>query len=252
MVPWVSVSGMRFSADEPSKISSRVLWAISTLSRARFWYLASKMDVRVLNALNIFLHSVVSMVILGVAARLTSWSLIFPSLGPTIFLLFYAPSSPMAAPRSAILSHLCGAVTGLACFHILVFVLPAAALADHTAPCRIATAAVALGLCGIFMSVTGIVHPPAASTTLIAGLGLMNGLQSAAMLSVAVVFLCMQAWVMHRFAGIRYPFWSPLERYVGPEIVTKLGKVSAGPSSGSGDPVRDVAARLASRQKLDY
>jgi len=232
------------------KFTGRLLWAVGRLGRARFWYLASTMDVRILNALNVFLHSVVSMVVLGIAARITSWSLIFPSLGPTIFLLFYAPSSSMAAPRNAVLSHLSGALAGWICFNVLLLIFPDAALAAQTAPCRIITAAVALGLCGIFMSLTGIVHPPAASTTLIAGLGLMDGFISIVMLSLAVIFLCIQAWVMHRLAGIRYPAWQPFGRADGPELVTRLGRLRTGPADTGAGRVHDVAARLASRQRL--
>ena len=232
------------------KFSSRLFWTIGRLGRARFWYLASRMDVRLLNALNVFFHSIVSMVILGVAAHLTSWSLIFPSLGPTIFLLFYAPSSRMAAPRNTIVSHLTGAVMGWACFNLFLLMVPDAASAAQTDPGRIITAAVALGLCGIFMSLTGIVHPPAASTTLIAGLGMMDGLRSICMLCVAVIFLCVQAWVMHRLAGIKYPAWRPFSQTGGPELVTRLGRLSTDRAGQGADRVRDVASRLAARQRL--
>lgn len=226
----------------------RLVMVLARSGRLRFWYLASKMDVRVLTALNVFIHSIVSMVILGTAAHLTSWPLIFPSLGPTIFLLFYAPSSPMAAPRNAIFSHAAGAFTGWACFQILMLILPGADTLLQTDPHRIITAAVALGLCGIFMSLTGIVHPPAASTTLIAGLGMLNSLWSMFMLCIAVTLLCCQAWIMHRFAGIKYPCWSPEAQNTGPEVVTRLGRLATGspPERGS---VQDIAARLATRQK---
>ncbi len=241
---------IKLNAKISQKFSDRILWAAGRLGRARFWYLASRMDVRLLNALNVFFHSVVSMMILGIAAHLTSWSMIFPSLGPTIFLLFYAPSSHMAAPRNTVLSHLSGALTGWVCFNMLLFIVPDAASAAQTDICRIVTAAVALGLCGIFMSLTGIVHPPAASTTLIAGLGLMDGLSSISMLCLSVILLCMQAWVMHRLAGIRYPVWKPFSESTGPELITRLGRLSTGPAATGADRVQDIAARLATRQKL--
>jgi hypothetical protein len=120
----------------------------------------------------------------------------------------------------------------------------------QTAPCRIITAAVALGLCGIFMSLTDIVHPPAASTTLIAGLGLMKSFSSIGTLCIAVIFICLQAWTMHRFAGIRYPAWKPFSYSGGPGIITKLGRLSTEPSSGKKNHIQNIAARLAARQKL--
>ncbi len=232
------------------KLIEALLWWLGRLDRAKFWYLASRTDIRTLNALNIFLHSTVSMCILGIAAHLTSWPLIFPSLGPTIFLLFYAPSSPMSAPRNTILSHLMGAGIGWTCHALLLHFMPESASAEITEPCKIVTAALALGTCGVFMSFTGIVHPPAASTTLIAGLGLMHGPLSIVMIGISVFFLCVQAWVMHNIAGIKYPLWTPFSNAMGPDITTRLGKLSTASGGDTANPARNVAARLASRQKL--
>ncbi len=228
----------------------RLFWHLGKLARARFWYLASRTDVRLLNAINIFLHSIISMIILGIAANITSWPLIFPSLGPTIFLIFYAPSSPMAAPRNAVLSHIVGAITGWLSFTALAHFYPEAASGSLTDPSRITTAALALGICGVFMSVTGIVHPPAASSTLIAGLGLMSSPLSILMVGAAVLFLCMQAWTMHWLAGIKYPAWSPVNRQSGPDIETKLGRLAPDNRVDRSNAVQDIAARLAARQKL--
>ena len=233
-----------------AETDERLSWWIGKFARARFWYMASRVDVRILNALNVFLHSAISMIILGVAARITSWPLIFPSLGPTIFLLFYTPSSPMAAPRNAVTSHLFGALTGWLSHMALVWLVPAAGYAPLTHPAMIVTAAMALAICGIFMSLTDIVHPPAASTTLIASLGLMKGPLTIIMVGTAVFLLCMQAWTMHRLAGIRYPIWFPAAAHTGPDIETKLGKLAGRPGGEKENPVKDVAALLASRQKL--
>ncbi len=231
------------------KLLSAVLWNLGKLERIRFWYMASRVDARVLNSLNVFLHSIASMIILGTAAHLTSWSLIFPSLGPTIFLIFYAPSSAMSAPRNTIAAHVAGAFIGWACFQVLLFMDPSAASLPHTALPRIITASIALGFCGILMSLSGIVHPPAASTTLVAGLGMINSPMTVAFMTMALILLCMLAWTMHWLSGIKYPAWAPFDNSQGPLIHTKLGKLTlSGPSDK--DRVKDVAARLASRQRL--
>ncbi|HID97467.1 MAG TPA: HPP family protein [Thermodesulfobacteriaceae bacterium] len=230
------------------KLLNRLAWEAGKLERIRFWYLATRINVKILNTLNVFFHSVVSMVILGWTAHLTSWPLIFPSLGPTIFLLFYSPSSPMASPRNTVLAHAAGAFTGWACFHVLILLVPGAESVAQTEPLRIAAAAAALGLCGMFMSTTGIVHPPAASTTLIAALGYVDSLWTMAMLCTAVVMLCALAWVMHRFSGIKYPVWRPLVEWQGPELATRLGRLSVASSTPERGNLKDVATRLATRQ----
>ena len=228
---------------------SAVLWNLAKLERIRYWYMASRVDARLLNSLNVFLHSIASMIILGTAAHLTSWALIFPSLGPTIFLLFYAPSSAMSAPRNAIAAHIAGALIGWACFAVLLFLDPSASLLPQTALPRIIAAAVALGICGILMSFSGIVHPPAASTTLIAGLGMINSLITVLFMAISVILLCLLAWTMHWLSGIKYPAWAPFDHSQGPLIHTKLGKLTLSSPSDK-DRVKDVAARLASRQRL--
>ena len=46
------------------------------------------------------------------AALLTGEPFIFPSLGPTAFLLFYTPTLPAASPRNTLCGHAIGAAAG--------------------------------------------------------------------------------------------------------------------------------------------
>jgi CBS domain-containing membrane protein len=53
---------------------------------------------------------------------LTKQPFVFPSLGPTAFLLFYTPTLPTASPRNTLCGHFIGAVSrylSLAIFGLL-------------------------------------------------------------------------------------------------------------------------------------
>src|SRR5579883_298173 len=52
-----------------------------------------------------FLTGSSSIAVMALAAWATRQPLIFPSLGPTAFLIFYAPRSPPACPRNALVGH---------------------------------------------------------------------------------------------------------------------------------------------------
>jgi len=69
-----------------------------------------------------FTNGLISIGVMAAAALVTGAPLIFPSLGPTAFLLFYTPLQPAASPRNTLGGHLIGAAAGylsLAVFGLL-------------------------------------------------------------------------------------------------------------------------------------
>src|SRR5215472_1398677 len=52
--------------------------------------------------------------LMALGARLTGEPLVFPSLGPTAFMLFHQPTSATACPRNTLLGHLIGISMGYA------------------------------------------------------------------------------------------------------------------------------------------
>ncbi|HBL29661.1 MAG TPA: HPP family protein, partial [Acidobacteria bacterium] len=81
------------------------------------------------------------------------------------FLLLYAPGSRAASPRSTLLGHLSGALTGwlsLAAFGLLD--APPALVAGVDWP-RVGAAALSLGGTSALMVLLDAVHPPAGATT---------------------------------------------------------------------------------------
>ncbi|WP_329500102.1 HPP family protein [Kitasatospora herbaricolor] len=145
----------------------------------------------------------ISLAVMAAPAHFSSAPFLFPSLGPTAFLLFFAL-----------------AVTGL---------LDTPPNLNDITWARLGASAVALGLtCGL-MPLFGVAHPPAAATTLIVALGLLRTPLQPTVVMIAVVLLVAQGLVVNRLAGIPYPWWRPAPPAV-PKPVPAAGGVRGGGS----------------------
>lgn len=136
---------------------------------------------------------------------------IFPSLGPTIFILFFAPLSVQAAPRNVI----GGQLLGIACGYLalLVFRLQDAPANIFDLSARqIGSATLALSLTAGLMIWTGVLHAPAGATTLIVALGLVHTVPHLVILFGAVVVAVIFAGAINRAVGIAYPLWRPITK----------------------------------------
>ncbi len=150
-----------------------------------------------------------SIALMSVVALATRAPFIFPSLGPTAFLLFYTPTAPAASPRNTLCGHLIGALAGW--LSLALFGLTAAppALVGGVQWPRVGAAALSLGVTSGLMVLLRVPHPPAGATTLIISLGLMPHLWQIPVLMAAVALLTGQGFVINRLAGIAYPAWAP-------------------------------------------
>lgn len=156
-----------------------------------------------------FVNGVVAIGLMAAAAVVTDAPFIFPSLGPTAFLLFYTPLLPAACPRNTLGGHAIGAAAGY--FALVVFGLThhGPALVEGVAWARVGAAALSLGLTSGAMVWARVPHPPAGATTLIVSLGILREPWQLGVLMMAVVLLVAQGFVINRLAGIPYPLWSP-------------------------------------------
>ena len=193
-----------------------LLWEVSKVERLRFWYLARQRGPW-LFYLFLGLNSAVAIFVLGFFAKITSWPLIFPSLGPTLLLAFYAPDKAIAAPKNALLGHLLGGGIGWLCYTLLARGGLAGAEINYA---LVAGAAFTLGLAGALMLSFKILHPPAASTALLAALGYLSSPFQFLGLILALVLVLLQCKLMHSLAGIPYPWWSP-PREEEPELAVR-------------------------------
>ncbi|WP_410651184.1 HPP family protein [Amycolatopsis sp. cmx-4-54] len=151
-------------------------------------------------------------VFIGVCAMLSGAPLLFPSLGPTAFLVFAGPQAPAASPRNTVLGHLAGVLaglTGLACTGLL----SSAPDLTHPTWARVGAAAIALGLTCAAMAAMQIPHPPAGATTLIIALGLLHTVSQVVAVLAGVALIALLAVAINKLFGVPYPWWhSPAVR----------------------------------------
>ncbi|MCZ7531511.1 MAG: HPP family protein [Acidimicrobiia bacterium] len=156
-----------------------------------------------------FVNGVISIGLMAAAALVTGAPFIFPSLGPTAFLLFYTPMVPAASPRNTIFGHLIGCAAGYLALVMFGLTDQGPALVEGVTAARVGAAAVSLGLTSGIMVWLRVPHPPAGATTLIVSLGILSEPWQLAVLMLAVVLLTIQGFVINRMAGIDYPVWAP-------------------------------------------
>jgi CBS domain-containing membrane protein len=156
-----------------------------------------------------FVNGLVAIGLLTSVAVITAQPFVFPSLGPTAFLLFYTPLLAAASPRNTLGGHAIGAVAGYLALVVFGLTNAAPALATEVTSARVGAAALSLGLTSGAMVWAGVPHPPAGATTLIVSLGILREPEQLAVLMLAVALLVGQGFVINRLAGIPYPVWRP-------------------------------------------
>jgi CBS domain-containing membrane protein len=177
--------------------------------RFRVPALTERHDSTAVMGLFALVNGVIAIGAMAAVAFLTGEPFVFPSLGPTAFLLFYTPMLPAASPRNTVYGHLIGAAAGY--LALVAFGLTDAepALATSVTGARVGAAALSLGLTSGAMVWARVPHPPAGATTLIVSLGILREPEQLLVLMLAVVLLVVQGFAINRLAGIDYPIWRP-------------------------------------------
>jgi CBS-domain-containing membrane protein len=168
--------------------------------------LQQRHDSRAVLGTYVLLNSAISIAILAALAALTKEPFIFPSLGPTAFLLFYAALETQSAPRNVFCGHLIGTLAGYLALVIFGLTTAPANLTDVTAP-RIGAVTLSLCLTLSLMVWLHVAHAPAGATAMIVALGLLRTPGQLTVLMVAVVLMIAQGLVINRLAGLPYPWW---------------------------------------------
>jgi CBS domain-containing membrane protein len=157
----------------------------------------------------VLIGSAVSIFIIGVAAYLTHEPWVFPSLGPTAYILFVAPMAVEACPRNVICGHFIGIVCALVAVFVFGLVGAGPDLPDLQFR-RVCAVTVALALTFAVMTWLHVPHAPAGATTLIVALGLLHTPRDYVVMMLAVVALVVIANIINRIHGDRPPFWNPV------------------------------------------
>ncbi|MFM8352756.1 MAG: HPP family protein [Actinomycetales bacterium] len=146
--------------------------------------------------------------ILGLAAAGLAEPLIFPSLGPTIFLLLFLPLNVMSAPRNVIAGHGIGMASGYLALVLFGLLWTPPDLFDLSLT-RVGAIVFALCLAFTLMIWWGVPHAPAAATALIVALGILRTPLDLAVMMSAVVTVVLCSFAVNRIARIPAPVWSP-------------------------------------------
>lgn len=177
------------------------------LGRLRLDWLLHQFPPRLVWSMYVFVNGFLTIALLAMLAVFTNSPFVFPSLGPTAYLLFFAPLAETSTPRNTILGHAIGLICGYAAYAFT----GAASLPFGVHPGvywpRILAAALSLSATGAFMVLLRAGHPPAGATTLIVSLGIISKPKELVIIEAAVFILVAQALVINRLAGLPYPLW---------------------------------------------
>jgi CBS domain-containing membrane protein len=180
----------------------------SLLRRLRLDWLLQHFPSRLVRSVYVFVNGFITIGVLALLALVSHNPFVFPSLGPTAYLLFFSPLGKTSSPRNTIFGH----AIGLICGYLAFVVTGAGALPFGTHPGifwpRVLAAALSLSATGAFMVLLDVSHPPAGATTLIVSLGIISKPIELVIMEVAVFLLVAQALAINRLAGLPYPLWN--------------------------------------------
>jgi len=133
----------------------------------------------------------------------------FPSLAPTVLLVFETPLRPQASPRHVVLGHSAGILIGYGALAAFGLVDAPAATIIGFSPARIGAVALAVALTTFVLHAIRCTHPPAGASALIVALGILQTPEQLLVMFGAVVLVTALAWAFNRLSGVTMPLWSP-------------------------------------------
>jgi CBS domain-containing membrane protein len=173
---------------------------IPLFQRLRLDWLLRHFPPRLVRTAYVFINSFITIALLALLALVSRNPFVFPSLGPTAYLLFFSPLARTSSPRNTIFGHAIGLICGYGAYAVTgAGALPFAVHPGIFWP-RILAAALSLSATGALMVLT-----------LIVSLGIISKPHELVIIEVAVFLLVAQALAINRLAGVRYPVWSGLE-----------------------------------------
>ncbi|MFC7156476.1 HPP family protein [Halomarina halobia] len=130
--------------------------------------------------------------VLGVLTWASGLTGLFPSLGPSAYVLAVKPEAEEATPRRVVGGHVLGVAAGFVAYHAVAEGLTVVRPHPAWSPASLALAVsgtLALALTVAAMELTDLRHAPACATTLIVALGLLTSAIEALVIVAAVVVL---------------------------------------------------------------
>ena len=181
---------------------------LSLLRKLQLEWLLHHFPPRLIRSAYVFINGFITIAVLALLALVTRNPFVFPSLGPTAYLLFFSPLGKTSTPRNTVAGHAIGLICGYAAYVLTAAgALPFGAHPGIFWP-RILAAALSLSATGALMVLLDVSHPPAGATTLIVSLGIISRPLELVIIELAVFLLVAQALVINRLAGLPYPVWN--------------------------------------------
>jgi CBS-domain-containing membrane protein len=177
------------------------------VERLRLAWLLDHFPLRVVWSVYVFINGFLTIALLALLAVISHNPFVFPSLGPTAYLLFIAPLQQNSSPRNTILGHAIGLICGYGAYTLTGAANMPFGVHPGVYWPRILAAALSLSATGALMVLLRADHPPAGATTLIVSLGIISKPRELVIIEVAVFLLVAQALVINRLAGLPYPLW---------------------------------------------
>jgi CBS-domain-containing membrane protein len=177
------------------------------MERLHLSHWLGKLPPRLVWASFVFVNGFVSVAILAGLALVSHAPFVFPSVGPTAFMLYFTPLAPTASPRNTLCGHAIGIGCGYASLRLVGLEHSPSAVLEELHWARVLAAALSLATAGALMVLLGVVHGPAGATTLIVALGIITTPAHLGIIELAVALLVLQALALNRLAGIDYPLW---------------------------------------------
>ena len=188
------------------------------VERLRLTRLLARYPARLVWAAYVMITCFISIAILSAIATLSGSPFVFPSLGPTAYLLFFTPLARASSPRHALLGHAIGLFFGYLALRMTGGAAGSAGLQGDLRWSAVFAAAISLSATGAAMVLFRVSHPPAGATTLIVSLGLLARPVQLLIVEAAVVLLVGEALLINRLAGLPYPWWEESGRERGPKL----------------------------------
>ncbi len=89
---------------------------VSFFRKLRLDWLLLHFPTRLVRSVYVFVNGFVTIGVLAVLALVSRNPFVFPSLGPTAYLLFFTPLGRTSSPRNTVFGHAIGLVCGYAAF----------------------------------------------------------------------------------------------------------------------------------------
>jgi CBS domain-containing membrane protein len=179
------------------------------LSRLRLKWLLRHFAPRPVWGAFVCINSFIAIALLSVVAMTSGSAFVFPSLGPTAYLLFFTPRAASASPKHAICGHAIALVCGWGALWMTGLPGVPSVTVGGISVARLFAAAASLAATGAAMVLLNVGHPPAGATTLIVSLGFLTKGRDLLVIEGDVALLLLHALAINRLSGIDCPLWSP-------------------------------------------